>query len=489
MMNNEAYNTLKVLLSKDTYEEVSLMDHAKKHVEKLKDELKDSKVLKASLNDEYGNSLLSIGNDDKVATFTNYGFDNSTLNYLLWLALYNDSWVFKRAIDKPAQDCIRCGVTLNSHGEDVSEIDRLLRSYRPDLTQLLMWGALFGGSIACMMFNNISDEEYAHPMNYEKIRQSKIMKMYVVDRWYGVSPTYDDVVSNMNDIDFGKPKYYDVTFADGHTMRLHHSYVLRYEHRTAPKLIKNGQLQGWGYAEGSHIINELSRDDKLKASIQSLIDKSLIEVIKMSGMRGIFMGADKENQEQLTKRLEMVNWGRNFNSLTFLDSDDEYQQNTYSGLTGLSDLLEKNMWLIASSLEMQGILFGDLKGGFSNDTEALERYDEVIQCRNESYTRPIYEKLINVLYKMKGINEKVDFEFNSLLIKQHDEQKVVNLTSFSTLLTELLNNGVINLKQYAKSLQTYIATNKVDLYITDEDIEKLDDKMEEELEGIDLDTM
>ena len=489
MMNNEAYNTLKVLLSKDTYEEVSLMDHAKQHVEKLKDELKDSEVLRASLKDEYGNSLLSIGNDDKVATFTNYGFDNSTLNYLLWLALYNDSWVFKRAIDKPAQDCIRCGVTLNSHGEDVSEIDRLLRSYRPDLTQLLMWGALFGGSIACMMFNNISDEEYAHPMDYEKIRQSKVMKMYVVDRWYGVSPTYDDVVSNMNDVDFGKPKYYDVTFADGHTMRLHHSYVLRYEHRTAPKLIKNGQLQGWGYAEGSHIINELSRDDKLKASIQSLIDKSLIEVIKMSGMRGIFMGADKENQEQLTKRLEMVNWGRNFNSLTFLDSDDEYQQNTYSGLTGLSDLLEKNMWLIASSLEMQGILFGDLKGGFSNDTEALERYDEVIQCRNESYTRPIYEKLINVLYKMKGINEKVDFEFNSLLIKQHDEQKVVNLTSFSTLLTELLNNGVINLKQYAKSLQTYIATNKVDLYITDEDIEKLDDKMEEELEGIDLDTM
>lgn len=488
-MNNEAYNTLKVLLSKDTYEEVSLMDHAKKHVEKLKDELKDSEVLRASLKDEYGNSLLSIGNDDKVATFTNYGFDNSTLNYLLWLALYNDSWVFKRAIDKPAQDCIRCGVTLNSHGEDVSEIDRLLRSYRPDLTQLLMWGALFGGSIACMMFNNISDDEYQYPMDYEKIRQSKIMKMYVVDRWYGVSPTYDDVVSNMNDIDFGKPKYYDVTFADGHTMRLHHSYVLRYEHRTAPKLIKNGQLQGWGYAEGSHIINELSRDDKLKASIQSLIDKSLIEVIKMSGMRGIFMGADKENQEQLTKRLEMVNWGRNFNSLTFLDSDDEYQQNTYSGLTGLSDLLEKNMWLIASSLEMQGILFGDLKGGFSNDTEALERYDEVIQCRNESYTRPIYEKLINVLYKMKGINEKVDFEFNSLLIKQHDEQKVVNLTSFSTLLTELLNNGVINLKQYAKSLQTYIATNKVDLYITDEDIEKLDDKMEEELEGIDLDTM
>jgi len=84
----------------------------------------------------------------------------------------------------------------------------------------------------------------------------------------------------------------------------------------------------------------------LKADITSLINKSLIEVIKMAGMRGVFMGADKENQEQLTKRLEMVNWGRNFNSLTFLDRDDEYQQHDFGGLAGLADLLENNIILL-----------------------------------------------------------------------------------------------------------------------------------------------
>ena len=81
--------------------------------------------------------------------------------------------------------------------------------------------------------------------------------------------------------------------------------MLRYENRTAPQLIKCGQLQGWGYAEGSHILNELSRDDQLKSAITSLVNKSLIEVVKMSGMRGVFMGADKGNEEQLTKRLEI----------------------------------------------------------------------------------------------------------------------------------------------------------------------------------------
>ena len=91
-----------------------------------------------AVTDAYGNSLLAVGTDDKVGSFTNYGFSNDTLNWLLWLALYNDSWVFKRAIDKPAQDEIRCGITLQNVTADESEkIYKDLKQYRFDLIQLL----------------------------------------------------------------------------------------------------------------------------------------------------------------------------------------------------------------------------------------------------------------------------------------------------------------------------------------------------------------
>lgn len=441
-----------------------------------------------AVNDEYGNSLLAIGSDNKTDNFSTYDLSNDSLNWALWVALYNDSWVFRRAIDKPAQDMIRSGINIqNIHNYAESQkVYQILKKHRDDFIQLLQWGALFGGSIACLMFDNMTDEDYKLPMDEMKLKSSKVMRMYVVDRWYGVTPSYSNTVTNMSNIDFGKPKYYTVTLADGKSITFHHDFVLRYEHRFAPKFVKNGMLQGWGYAEGSHILNELSRDEKLKGSIQTLIDKSLIEVIKMSGMRGIFMGADKQNEEQLRKRLEMVNWGRNFNSLTFLDKDDDYQQNQFSGLTGLSDLLEKNMWMISAALEMQGVLFGDLKQGFSNDVDALERYDETINGRCESYLRPVYEKFLSIMYKKFGINEKVEFTFNSLMMKKQDSDRVDAIKKFTELLSQLISDGILDAKLAATTLQKYINDGTIDFGLTEEVVNKMQENFDEQLEGINL---
>ena len=481
-MNEEAkkvYDTVRSISVKENNDfETRLQDS----IDKLTATIKDSCVI----NDAYGNSLAAIGTNDKVERFTNYGFSNDTLNWSLWTCLYNESWVFRRAIDKPAQDEVRCGITIRGDF-DKDEIYRLMKKYSFDFIKLLQWGGLYGGAIAVMLFDGLSDDDYKESLNVAKLRKSKTMRMYVVDRWYGVAPTLDNTVTDMNNLDFGKPKYYRVTFADGKDMLIHHDYVLRYEHRTAPQLVKNGMLQGWGYAEGSHILNELTRDDKFKATINSLVDKSLIEVIKMNGMRGVFMGTDSANNEQLTKRLEMVNWGRTYNSLTFLDSTDEYQQNQFSGLAGLADLLEKNMWLVAAALDMQGILFGDLKGGFSNDTEALERYDETIQGRCENYVRPVFEKFLWVMYQKLGINEQIDFEFNSLVADTLNDKRMESMKKFIEICDSLLGAGVFDSKLYAQAVQNYVEKGAIDLGLTEDVVSKLDENMANEMENINID--
>lgn len=440
-----------------------------------------------AMKDAYGNSLLSIGQDDKSAKFSNYTFTNDTLNWPLWLALYNESWVFKRAIDKPAQDEVRCGITINNNTQKKDDVIKRYKGYHDDLIQLLSWGALFGGSLAFIMYDNFTDEDYKKPFNKEKAKKAKVMKLYIVDRWYGVAPDYNHTVESMADCDYGKPKFYNVTMADGKTYRYHHDYVIRYEHRFAPKLVKNGMLQGWGYSEGSHIMNELCRDEKLKTTIQSLMDKSLIEVIKMTGMRGVFMGADSENEEQLTKRLEMVNWGRNFNSLTFLDSSDSYEMNSFTGLAGLSDILQQNMWQISAAVEMQGVLFGDLKNGFSTDIDAMKRYDGVIHGRCESYLRPVLDKLLKYIYIMLGVDEVPDYEFNSLLSTEQTKEKLESIKDFAALCSTMMNDGVLTPKQYAKAMQTYVVKGLIDFGLTDEAIEQIDDNVALEMEGIDLD--
>ena len=461
----------------------TLEDSIRDSQEKIINTVKDSVAIK----DHYGNSLLAVGNQDKVEHFTNYGFSNDSLNFPLWLALYNDSWVFRRAIDKPSQDCIRCGIDIKGEFERKDEVYRYINKAKFDLIQLLQWGALFGGSVAVMMFDSFDDEDYKKPLKetIHKLKQTKTIRYYVTDRWYGVSPS-SETVTDMDDIDFGKPKSYDITFADGTSKTIYHDYIIRYEHRVAPKLIKNGQLQGWGYAEGAHIINELSRDDKLKASIQSLVDKSLIEVIKMSGMRGVFMGADNESELQLRKRLEMVNWGRNFNSLTFLDKDDEYIPHTYGGLSGLSELLENNMLLIAAALDMQGVLFGDLKSGLAVDSSALERYSETISGRCESYVRPVYDKLLKILYNMLDIQEKVEYEFNSLNMKLQKEKQVEDIRAYVELLSRLLDSGVITTRQFGEILTDYTNKGIIDFKFTEQRLNELDESLKEESEDFNV---
>lgn len=451
--------------------QIQLEDSITEYREKMRDSV--------ALNDDYGNPLLSIGTDDRSAEFTNYTFSNDTLNYVLWMSLYNDSWVFKRAIDKPAQDAIRAGITIQG-AEDYTKVYKQLQKYKQPLINLLQWGALFGGSVAVMMFDTFdsAQNDYLVSMrkNLKKIKAAKRMRMYVTDRWYGCQPSYGDTVKDMGDLDYGKPMWYTITFADGSSMKIHHDYIMRYEHRTAPNLIKLGMLQGWGYAEGAHIFNELMRDDKLKSSIQSLIDKALIEIIKMPGMRGIFMSSDSDDNKQLKARLEMVNWARNYNSLTFLDKEDEYTQHEFSGLSGLSNILETNMWQIAAALEMQGVLFGDLKQGFSNDVDALERYSEAIMGRCDAYVRPVMNKLLKVLYIMQGINEIPEFDFNSLIREKQDEKRMDGFNKFIDSCSKLLQDGVITTKQYAIALRNYSQKGQIAFDLTDDEINDLDDE-------------
>lgn len=464
-----------VIKSSDEFNSMSLNVNLHDSVENILAIEKNSKVM---IKDRYSNELSASGTADRVRSFTNYGFTNDTLNWPLWLALYNDSWVFRRAIDKPSQDIINCGFSLNGD-EDYTKIYRAYERYKSDLTQLLMWGALFGGSIAVMLFDKVSDEEMAKPMKKSQIVGAK-MRLYVTDRWYGCSEVNTDTVSNMKDIDFGQPRMYRVTFADGNSLDVHHSYILRYEHRTAPRLVKNGQLQGWGYSEGTHILNELSRDDQLKAAITSLVNKTNIEVIKMKGMRGIFMGADQDNQEQLMKRLEMVNWARTFNSLTFLDKDDDYDMKSFSGMAGLSDLLSVNMKLIGAALEMPGVLFGDLDGGFSADTVAIQRYSIVIKNRADTYFRPVLYKLLKILFIMNEVKGAVSFEFNSLT-QIEDNDKIVNaIKNYTSALGDLLSKNLISKYQMALALKDFTQKKVINIQFSKEQLQRM--KFEEELD-------
>ena len=457
----------------------SMLDTLSDEADAIYEHAQKIKPLKAigvhdSVTDTYSNNLLNIstnedGTSKNSSMFDDYALSNDTLNWALWIALYNDSWVFRKAIDKPAEDEVNCGISFTNAG-DMTSIYNDLNQLKPAMIRLLKWGALFGGAICFMMFKGLKDEDYAKPIDYAKIKTGgNVMRMYIVDRWYGCSQDGVKNVTRMSDDDFGKPRYYSIMFPDGKHVRVHHSYILRYEHRDAPAFMKNGMLQGWGYAEGAHILNEIVYNDKLKTSAQSLIDKALIEVIHMPGMRGIFMGTDAKNKEQLQKRLEMVVWARNNNSLTFLDSSDQYEKNEFGGLAGLADLLEQNRWQIAAALDMQGILYGDMKNGMGSDTQAIPSYNKTINGRCDSYYRPVLTKLCKTLFKMHDVNDSPIYTFNAIYKDQADTAKIDMLTKYNALLRELQTDNVISSDQHKSSFRNYMNSGVIAINFMDAD--------------------
>lgn len=434
----------------------------------------------AQITDAWSNSILGTGDLNNIEKFSSYsGLDNSTLNYPLWTALYNDNWIMKKVVDKPSQDMVRAGVSIMGNA-DFSKVYQALDDLKTDLINALKWSKLYGGSIMVILFKGISFDKMEEPISWDLIKGSKSVKSYVTDRWFGCSPSYNDTVSNLANEDFGKPKYYDVQFADGTHHKIHHSWILRFENRKAPKLIETGMLQGWGYAEGSHILKVLMEDAELKGAIQSLINKALIEVVHMPGMRGVFMGA---KTEQLEKRLDFVNWARNYNSLTLLDKDDQYEQHTFSGIAGLSDVLQQNMWIIAAACDMAGILFGDLSNGFSTDSDALERYNEKILNDCETYYRQPLRKLIRMLFHMYEVTDRntgktpmVAFSFNSIIVDKKNENKMADIERILSIGEKMIDLKLIDSYGLAKTLKEYLSTGSFNISITSKNENEFVDK-------------
>ena len=405
---------------------------AKKKFEadKKKDE-KDRKYKR--ITDAYNNPLTLSGQSNPLEQMSGLNYNNITLNWWLSIAMYDNSGIFKIAVDTLSQDLVKSGITPNVENVLVKKyIQTTYNRLKPDLISGMKNAQLFGGAVGIIMFDTIQD--YSKKPDINLIRKAKKVTIRVFDRWQ-ISPSAKKVSDPMDD-DFDMSEYYTITSdVSGQLSKVHHGYVMRFVLREAPKIVKD-LLSGWGYSTLAHVYSELMKDQQLKYSIVSLINKSLLEVVQMSGMKGLFSAlADPESQQEIEARLEMVNRYRNNNSLIFLDKEDQYSQFSFGGLSGLADLMETNKDDLCAILEESKLLlFGDTKGGLSGNAEAeYIWYQGKISGKQEEYLRRPLSKLIKYIGYMGQLdNEEIknlDFKFNSI-IPEKEESKMERFKSF-----------------------------------------------------------
>lgn len=387
--------------------------------------------------DNYENSELLLGRSDTFSEFDSYQIIGLLYNWYLWTALYMSSWVFARAIDKPASDMIRNGwkikidfkktETLESKREGnkivIKRIDKTADVYSTfykkqkhfiqDLIQANKLSRLYGGSVAGLIISGEKESDYEKPLTY--IKEDAKLRLIVGDRWQNVIPS-PTMVKDPSDSDWNTPDYYIIRTDLGDTYRLHHSRCLRFTNGTAPVLIQR-MLLGWGIPLGVRVYNEVNRDEKMKNMITSLLAKQSLEIIQTAGMRAYANGTLTQEQEaRLDSKLELINRYRHFNSILFLDKDDVYTRQEGSSVGTLAQLMDSNSRFVAGSIPMpQVLLYGDQQKGLSgNAVDDMRLYeDELMSQRHEKMLNQLTKLSTWILMQMQVDFEDVEITFNS----------------------------------------------------------------------------
>ncbi len=419
-------------------------------------------------------------------SYSSYLYQNFTFNYQELLNLYKSHWVVKRIIDVVAGDMLREGYDITSQitPEEENALKNLTRSLRINqkLNEGLCWGRLFGGAGGLIVVKG--GEDLSLPLDYDTVELDSFKGILIFDCKNGIYPT-GDIIDDIDNIDFGLPEYYNISNDNFHSVKVHHSRIIRFEGRKLP-MVERASNNYWGASEIEHIREELAKRDNVSWNISMLTFMANLRVLKLFGLESLQGRANADGISNLQHRIEATNAIMNSNGLLVLGENDEFQSFQYS-FAGLGECYDRFMMDISGACEIPVTrLFGRSPAGMNATGESdLTNYYDMIREKQESILRPIYEKLLPIMFlSLFGkVPEDLNFEFNPLE-SPNDMEKSDLATKKTGNITQVYQAGLISQQTALKELRQMTELTGDFSNITDEEINKAKTEAEQPNEGM-----
>lgn len=366
--------------------------------------------------DGYSNVPANLGaGANNLAQTANYVMERFTWDYYTLNILFRDNWIAKAIIEKPANEMLKNGFSIQSQIEP-DKIDKIMNVWQKTKTQnkflkCLKWARLYGGCLLIPMIENQGD--LSEPLDYETIMPDSYKGCFTVDRWSGVSPSIE-LVDNITDPDFGQPEYYDVSDnTTGKTFRIHHSRVIKMIGREMPYWEEIAETY-WGASELEHVYTELKKRDDTSANISFLIFLANIRVFKMDGMSQMLSIGDQQAAQRVYETMKTMNHLMCNTGTLAIDKEEDFAMHGYS-FTGINDVYESFMLDISGAAEIPvDKLFGRSPSGFNSGAETLQNYYDTIDEKRETYVREPLEKIVKIITMsaLGEIPDDIEIDFN-----------------------------------------------------------------------------
>lgn len=396
--------------------------------------------------DGYANPLAGLGESSPLFQAGTFLRSSIFSDYEFLTVLYRESWLAMRIVDTPSEDMTRAWYRFSAPlpEGDLEQLRKIesRHSLRGELSDAIRWARLYGGSIALMVIRG-EENRLSEPLDLDFLLPDCFQGLLVLDRTQGIEPS-SELEEDLDDPDFGLPKFYTADLEGFGLVRIHHSRVLRFTGRELPR--REAERENyWGASELEHIYEELMKRSAASANIARLIFQANITTLKMADFGEVLAMGTEEQKRRIRDAILEENRFRTSFGLQLLSAGDTLENHPYS-FGGLSEIYEQFMLDMAGAAEIPAVkLFGRSPAGMNATGESdLKNYYEYIARLQERHLRPALEKLIPVLALSAWgkLPEDTSFVFNPIAAESPMETATLS-EKLSAPVIEAFRNGLL----------------------------------------------
>ena len=248
--------------------------------------------------DAYRNQAARLGfGTPNLLEATEYPMTRLTQNWQLLNSLYRSHWLIRRIVDVVPGDMLKNWIKITSQmpPDALKRFDTLVRKtqLKKRLLEGLRWGRLYGGAAGVILLEGQGDM-LAEPLDLDMVMPGTFKGLLVLDRWSGIQPLSTELVTDLNDPDFGLPDRYMIsTETISRGLEVHHSRLVRFPGRDLPFWEKQQEMY-WGASEVEHVFDELRKRDNTSWNIASLVFNANLRVMKIKDLEQMLTTLDDQ---------------------------------------------------------------------------------------------------------------------------------------------------------------------------------------------------
>lgn len=394
------------------------------------------KPIHRHLTDGLTSMFTSLG--ERVAAI-NYGSTRGDVSDRELLAMYKNSWVVKKFIDKTADDMLKIpreiiGGVPDEVKKRATELENSLNVqgiYREALT----WASLLGDSLIVAITDG-DDEVIDTPL---ALKTEDIIKFLVLSK--GEYEPDNQVISDIASPHFGMPRLYTVTVGN---KKLAFHYTRCHRTRLGKHSIKEAKKFGTSDLQASY--QAIKIFDTAILSTGDTIQEANVDVMFLSDLnRKIAAGLE----DQVIEYARVVKETKASTGILLIDAGDAGQPSRYeqktAQFTGLSDIITKMANVLAGALDRPiTVLFGQSASGFASGEEDNKAYYATINGLQESRLRPMQDFVDQfILDKLSAsTGQALTYEYPSIA-NINEVEEATRFTSYASGFSSLIQANIV----------------------------------------------